>query len=148
VQSPGGNTTFPGGFTFVGASTPPTAASLTPNSGPVTGGTKVTITGTGFSAATGVTFGGIAGSEFRIVSDTEIRVSTPAHAVGTVDVVIQSSSGSATVEDGFTYVAGHALPITGGSADIGRMLLTGGAILLLGLGLVVVELRRRALRKQ
>ena len=41
----------------------PTFSSLTPNSGPTTGGTSVTITGTNFTGATSVTIGWVCGSQ-------------------------------------------------------------------------------------
>ena len=56
VTTPGGSATLPGGFTFVSF---PTVASISPSSGPIVGGTAVTINGTGFvSGNTTVTIGG------------------------------------------------------------------------------------------
>ena len=44
---------------------PPAITSVSPNSGPDTGGTSVTITGSGFSGATRVAFGGVRGDELH-----------------------------------------------------------------------------------
>lgn len=101
---------------------PPVIDSLTPASGPETGGTAVTITGTGFTGATGVTFGGSAATAFTVVDDTTITATTPAHAPGATNVVVQSPDG-ASGPGGFTFVALPAItsiappsgPVTGGT---------------------------------
>ena len=61
-------------FTYVAA---PTVTSLSPTSGPATGGTAVTITGTGFTGATAVTFGGTAATAFTVNSATSITATSP-----------------------------------------------------------------------
>jgi hypothetical protein len=78
---------------------PPAITGLSPSSGPITGGTTVTITGTGFTGATAVGFGGIPATSFTVVSDTEIQATAPAvPQAGTVDVtVITPAGGSAQV---------------------------------------------------
>src|SRR5690606_24312054 len=58
VTSPDGSATLPNGFIFTAPM--PTISSVAPNSGPPTGGTLVTISGTGFTGATAVTFDGTA----------------------------------------------------------------------------------------
>ncbi|MBH0110860.1 IPT/TIG domain-containing protein [Salinibacterium sp. NG22] len=107
-------------FTYRGA---PTVSGLTPNEGPLAGGTEVTITGTGFTGSTGVTFDGAAGTSFTVVSDTEITVSSPAHAAETIAVVVQHPIGNAAAGD-FTYTAAPIIfslspnigPVAGGTA--------------------------------
>ena len=86
------------------AAAAPTISSVSPPSGPTTGGTSVTITGTGFNTnpATAVTFGGTAAT-FSINSDTSITAAAPAHAAGTVVVAVTTPTGTAT--GSFTYVA-------------------------------------------
>ena len=81
----------------------PVITSLAPTSGPETGGTVVTITGGGFTNATGVTFDGIGGSPFVVNSDTSITVTTPPHAIGPVNVVVQHPNG-ASLPGSFTYL--------------------------------------------
>jgi serine/threonine-protein kinase len=65
VTTPGGTSTA-GMFTYQLAGAPPpvhpTATGLKPNSGPTSGGTSVTITGTNLSGASRVSFGGAAGT--------------------------------------------------------------------------------------
>jgi hypothetical protein len=81
-----------------------TASGVSPNTGLTSGGTSVTITGTGFTGVTtGVTFGGTAAS-FTVNSSTQITATTPAHAAGTVDVTVTTGAGTATTTAAFTYV--------------------------------------------
>ena len=78
--------------------------SVTPSSGPISGGTVVTITGTGFTTAvnSSVTFGGVAATNVTILDAVTMKATTPAHAVGTVDIVVTFGS-SVTRPNGFTY---------------------------------------------
>ena len=89
------------GYTYVVV---PTVASITPNNGPIGGGTSVTITGTNFAAGATVTIGSNAATNVTIVSSTQITATTPAHAAGaaTVTVTVNGQSGSLT--NGFTYL--------------------------------------------
>ncbi|HVV89744.1 MAG TPA: IPT/TIG domain-containing protein [Solirubrobacterales bacterium] len=91
---------------------PPTLASLSPASGPVTGGTTVSITGGNLENATGVTFGGAAATGFRVVSENEIIATTPP-GTGSVSVTatVTTIAGSATGA-GFTYESPKTAPAT------------------------------------
>jgi hypothetical protein len=81
-----------------------TASGVSPNTGSTSGGTTVTITGTGFTGVTtAVTFGGTA-ANFTVNSLTQITATTPAHAAGTVDVTVTTGAGTATATAAFTYV--------------------------------------------
>jgi hypothetical protein len=71
--------------------------------GAVAGGTVVEIAGDNLSDVTAVTFGGVAGTALTIVNDEAIRVTTPAHAAGAVNVVVTDPDGSATKTNGYTY---------------------------------------------
>ncbi len=83
----------------------PTVTTVTPSSGPSSGGTSVTITGTDLSTATNVSFDGTPAS-FAVVSSTTLVAYTPAGTAGSVDVVVTSVGGSATAVGAFTYVSG------------------------------------------
>jgi len=90
----------------------PTITAITPNTG--AGGTTVTITGTNFVAgSTSVSFGGSAAT-VSSVSATQIICTTPAHAVGTVDVkvTVMGVAEPATKVGGFTYTAPPTPTIT------------------------------------
>jgi hypothetical protein len=81
---------------------------MTPNAGPIAGGTTVTITGTGFSnSLTSVKFGTTSATSFTVVNDTTVTAVSPAHAAGTVDVTVTTASGTSATSalDHFTFGA-------------------------------------------
>jgi hypothetical protein len=104
VITPGGTSAIVYGdrFTYVPA---PAVTSITPASGSVAGGTVVTIYGTGFTSATAVTFGETAGTGLTVVYANMIKVKSPAHAAGIVDVRVTTPGGTSTIValDKFTY---------------------------------------------
>jgi len=73
-----------------------------PGSGPVAGGTQVTIQGSGFQNADEVYFGGLPAS-FSVKSDAEIQASAPAHGAGSVDIRVERNGLEGRLEDGFVY---------------------------------------------
>lgn len=93
----------------------PTVTGVSPSSGPTTGGTSVTISGTNFTDATAVTFGGNPAASFTVNSATSITATAPAGA-GTVNVTVGNFARTSTTSaaDQFTYtaVAGVAPGIT------------------------------------
>ncbi len=84
----------------------PTVTSVSPASGPATGGTTVTVNGTGFTGATAVHVGAAAAS-FTVVSDTQLTATVPPGSIGTVDVTVTGPGGTSATATGdhFTYVA-------------------------------------------
>lgn len=80
-----------------------TVTVLTPASGVAAGGTAVSLTGTGLSGTTAVLFDGLAATAVSVVSDGEVTLTTPAHALGAVDVVVVTPAGAVTEASGFTY---------------------------------------------
>lgn len=81
-----------------------TASAIVPNSGEIEGGTVVVITGDHMTDVTGVTFGGTAATDVAVLSDNQVRCTTPAKPVGAVTVVVTDADGSATKPAFFTYV--------------------------------------------
>jgi hypothetical protein len=78
---------------------------VTPAFGPATGGTPVTISGSGFTGATGVTFGGIAAPVVAINGDgTVITATTPVHDVGATPVVVTQADGTTVTVGGFFFI--------------------------------------------
>lgn len=63
---------------------------ISPNTGINTGGTNITITGTGFTASSTVTVGGIPATNINIVNNTTITATTPAGASGLKNVVVSN----------------------------------------------------------
>ena len=89
VTTPGG-TSAPSAadrFTYV---TPPepTVTALSPSEGSIAGGTTVKVTGTNLEGASAVDSATSAGGEVHVLSATELKVKSPAHAAGTVDVTV------------------------------------------------------------
>jgi hypothetical protein len=98
----------------------PTLTTVTPASGPVAGGTSITLTGTGLSNAT-VTVGGVAAEDVDGVDDATLVVVTPPGTAGPADVVITTAFGSATLVGGFTYGrASNHVRIHSNSIQIGH----------------------------
>jgi spore coat protein U-like protein len=72
-------------FTYVA---PPTVTDVSPKAGPTTGGTTVTITGTGFAGGDVVAFGATRATSVTVNSSTSITATTPAEPAGLVDVSV------------------------------------------------------------
>jgi hypothetical protein len=109
-----GLTSFPGAAAgapnmaeFFGAATntAPQIASVSPSSGPTSGGTAVVVSGSGFTSGATVTFGGTSASA-TVVGSTTINAIAPAHASGAVNVVVTNPGGqAATKTNGYTYTS-------------------------------------------
>src|SRR5580692_8453968 len=98
------------------------AENISPASGPVAGGTAVTISGSGLSAVSGVQFGAVAAVITGTATDTAITVTAPAAAAaGSVDVQLLGLSGAVLVTqpNWFTYAAAPAGPTTGSGGTTG-----------------------------
>jgi len=87
----------------------PTVTIISPTRGYTSGGTTITIYGTYFLETTGVNIGGFAATSFTVVNSTTITATTPAHAVGTVSVLVTAPSGTNSENSLFTYFAGSLL---------------------------------------
>jgi hypothetical protein len=78
---------------------------ISPSSGPTSGGTIITITGTNLTGTTGVTIGGVPATLVTVVNGTTVTAKTPPGTLGPKDVVVTTPGGTATSTGGFTYVA-------------------------------------------
>lgn len=97
---------------FIVTNTPaPTVTSVSPSTGPVAGGSSITITGANFTGATGVTIGGVAATGFTVNSSTSITATVPAGASGTASVVVTTAVGSNAANTLYTYVTLSALTV-------------------------------------
>ena len=67
---------------------------VSPASGPSSGGTSVTVTGTNFTGATQVRFGAVAATAFTVDSDSSLTAASPSEAPGPVDISVTTGSGT------------------------------------------------------
>jgi hypothetical protein len=90
------------------AGTPPVplVSKVTPKKGEASGGTAVTIIGSGFTGATAVDFGANAASSFEVVSSTTITAIAPAGTAGAADVRVTSPDGSSATGKGDVFKYG------------------------------------------
>jgi hypothetical protein len=103
VQTAGGTSAKSSADQFFYGS-PPAVTGLSPSSGPVAGGTAVTITGTSFTSATEVRFGDTPATSFTVVSGTEIQATAPAEPVGTVDITVTNPAGTSAPVTADQYI--------------------------------------------
>lgn len=107
---------LPSGFTYTSG---PVVSSISPNSGPVMGGTTVKILGSGFQSGASVTFGGTASTSVTLVSSTVIQAVAPASSAGTISIgVTNADSQSATLASAFTYFHTVTLSWSCGSSSV------------------------------
>jgi hypothetical protein len=79
--------TLVSGFTY---QNPPTFSSISPIAGPVTGGTAVTVNGTGFISGATVDLGGTPCTSVVVLSSTQLTCMTGAHASGLVALTVMN----------------------------------------------------------
>jgi hypothetical protein len=104
TNTDGQSGTLTNGYTYTSPNPAPTVGGISPTSGPVAGGTAVTITGTGFLSGATVKLGGTSATNVTVVSATSITATAPAHAAGAVSVVVTNTDGqSGTLTNGYTY---------------------------------------------
>src|SRR2546425_837097 len=84
----GGRATTAAAHYMYTAPPPPTVTGVSPTSGPTSGGTAITISGTNFDATATVTVGGAVATGVSFVSATQLSATTPAHVAGAADVVV------------------------------------------------------------
>jgi IPT/TIG domain/PASTA domain len=106
--------------TFIGArvnvsatfTPPPSITSVSPASGPRTGGTRVTVGGNDLTGATTLRFGGTSAARFTVDSDTQITAVSPPGALGPVDVRVTTPvrPSPLVAADRFTYLSICTVP--------------------------------------
>ena len=134
VVTPGGTsgTSSADQFTYEAV---PTVTGISPASGPLAGGTMVTITGTDLADATAVKFGATAATTFFISNTgTQIVLNSPAGSAGTVDVTVVTAGGTSATSsaDLFTYAA---VPTVTGISPTAGPLAGGTAVTITGTNL-------------
>jgi hypothetical protein len=131
ATSPGRSVTTVTGSTPSTPSTP-SVTGLTPNSGSISGGTSVTISGSNFTGASNVEFGTVAAMSYSVLSDSTITAAAPPGSVGTIDVTVTTAGGTSAKDtaDEFTYEPPPAPSVTGLSptmASTGTLVTISGA---------------------
>lgn len=98
----GASTTGTGAYTYLAV---PVVGSISPTSGPLAGGTLVTVTGTGFTPGSTVAFGSQPGIGVVFVNATRLTVQSPAGSAGAVGVSVTTLGGTSGAASQFTYLA-------------------------------------------
>ena len=116
----------------------PSLTAVSPTSGPTTGGTVITLTGTNFVSGATVRVGGVAASGVTFVSSTQVRATTPAGTAGARDVQIFNPNGqSATRVGAFTFTTTSTGTLTATAVSPNSGPTSGGtAIAVTGTGFV------------
>lgn len=84
----------------------PIATSVSPDRGPIEGGTSVTINGTNFVSGATVTFGALRAATTTFESDRRLIAVTPPSSAGAVSVTVTNPGGRLTTLPGaFTFTA-------------------------------------------
>ncbi len=98
-------------YTYTGG---PTVTSLNPATGPATGNTVITITGTNFTASGMVVKFDTTSAVFSFIDTTTIVAVAPSHTAGTVDVTVTTPGGTSpnTAADDYVYTGSTAPVIT------------------------------------
>ena len=113
-----------GRFTYLAA---PTITSISPNTGMITGGTAVTITGTDLSnllTTGGVMFGSIQAQSVRLIDPTRIEAKSPATTVlGDVHITLTNASGTSaqTAASIFTYTKSNDATLSALALSVGTL---------------------------
>ena len=103
-------------FTYTSSTPAPTVTGVNPSSGPPTGGTSVTLTGTNFVGVVGISFGGVAATSFTTNSSTQITVVAPPFSTsGSVNVIVTAQGGVSAANGNavYTYMNTGAPTVTG-----------------------------------
>jgi hypothetical protein len=116
VVGPGGTSVLSAAdkFSYVAAAVP-SVNGVSPNNGPATGGTYVTIVGSGFSSSTKVFFGSLSQNAYPS-DDSHIYAIAPPGAAGSgVDIKVGSPAGTSatSLADRYTYVASAVPSVRG-----------------------------------
>jgi PLD-like domain/IPT/TIG domain len=144
VTNPKGESyTLKGVYTYAGPPSAPSVTSAMPSSGSLNGGTTITVEGSGFIPGAVVSVGGILCNTIIVVDSSTITAVTPAHALGSADVVVKNMDGqSDTLAGGFSYVAAPGPSISSvtpssGSAAGGSSITINGSNFILGAKVLV-----------
>jgi IPT/TIG domain len=98
----------------------PVVTSIGSNVGPPSGGTSVSIEGSGFTSVTAVDFGSTPAASYTVDSPTLIFATTPTGSVGsTVDITVTNSAGTSSISSADQYTYANQTVINEVSPDFG-----------------------------
>lgn len=108
TNSTGTSATLSNAFTY---SATPAISSISPASGPATGGTTVTILGSGFQSGAIVSFGAMLATSATVIGSTQIQAVTPAEPAGVVSITVKNpDQTTGTLSSAFTFLGGASAP--------------------------------------
>ena len=114
----------------------PTVTGVSGNFGLVSGGTTVTVSGTGFTSGTTVQFGSIPATSVTVHSNTSLSVVSPPNSAGVAEITVTNQVGTSAVSlaDQFTYLPLPAVtgvsPAVGPAAGGNNIIITGTTFML------------------
>lgn len=117
---------------FTKGESAPQIESITPAKGPSRGGEEAVIKGTDFRVGLSVIFGGktVEPANITLIDYKTIKVKTPAHPSGAVDVKVENPDGElATLSGGYTFISSPAISKlydADGKAEIKSLSINGG----------------------
>jgi hypothetical protein len=129
VNTPLGSTDITALTSYTYLANLPAVSFVSPNTGPQTGGLRITITGANLANAVAVSFGGHISTTVTVsATGTSLDVTLPAGNVGTVDVLVATPSGTSLPNDNakFTYTAAANGPLITYTLDFRWSLQTWG----------------------
>ncbi|MCK5920297.1 MAG: IPT/TIG domain-containing protein, partial [Methylococcales bacterium] len=85
-------------------------SAVTPNNGPASGGTAVTLSGLQFGPEASVLFGEVLASDIIVISENQINCTTPSHYPALVEVSVLNTNGTqSTLLNGFSFEDDNAV---------------------------------------
>ncbi len=113
----------------------PSVTAVSPTFGPASGGTSLTITGTGFVSGTAVLFGASAATNVVVSSATSLTATAPAGTAGVINVTVTTPGGTSATgtANQFTY---DATPTVTGLSPASGLTTGGTSVTITGTGFV------------
>ena len=114
----------------------PTVTGVSGNFGLASGGTTVTVTGTGFTSGTTVQFGSVPATSVTVHSNTSLSAVSPPNSPGVADITVTNAIGTSAVSlaDQFTYLPLPSVtgvsPAVGPAAGGNNVIITGTTFML------------------
>ena len=115
VKDSNGSTATANLSVSIAAPSTPVINGISPPSGPISGGTAVTVSGSNFASGASVTFGGTAAASVVVSSSSQIQVVTPNHVAGNIGIIVSANGQSSSSSANFTYTAPNNGPTAGGA---------------------------------